>query len=881
MIGQTISHYQVLEKLGAGGMGEVYRARDSHLGRDVAIKVLPDAFAREPDRLARFEQEARLLAALNHPNIAAIYGLEQADGRRFLVLELVPGSTLAERLAAGSLPVEEALEVERQVAEALEAAHGRGIIHRDLKPANIKVTPEGKVKVLDFGLAKAFGPDVAANLSSSPTATYRTAGEGLILGTAAYMSPEQARGRPLDPRTDIWSFGCVLYEALTGHQAFSGETISDTLAAILKGEPEWNALPVNTPPNIHTLLRRCLHKDMNRRLQHIGDARIEIEETLSGAALWPAAPASTEAPRARTWRRALPWALAGLFALTTIIANWQVQRTRRQAQNPAMHFSVVTNFAGVEAQPSLSPDGRSVAFVSDRGGQSNIWVGLVAGGSPVPITKDPNLKSLPRWSPDGSKLAYARLNEAGIFDIWIVPALGGTARKILVGASDPAWSPDGRFLAFANYATGTIWICDATGNNPRQFTQQDPSFPYFVHRQPAYSRDGRQMAFVRRRPGPYGELYLVEVATGKTQALTRDGALALSPVWSPGNEFIYFASSRGGAVNVWRIPARGGQPEQVTASQGDDAELDLSEDGKRLVFSTYRVHTNLVELTIDPKAGLSGTKSLTSDAARNELVPAYSPDGKRIAYFTNRKGAENEAIWVMGADGSDPVQVVEDERVNVFPRWSGNGQSLVYGSRRSGLQGDLEVRRVALSGQPPEKLALTALGQVRDSFGDVARDGRLVFYNSEGKVQVFDPGTKQTRVLEGVRGVLHRWSGDGRRIAYIISPSRRDDPEAGLWVYDFQGEPHQVLRGWIAWYAWAGGDELFVVAGKPDLKAWLWRLRLDGTPPQRIPGSVQMVFGYSMLLPSARFDVHPDHRHIAIEATELNQANIGMIENVR
>ena len=880
MIGQTISHYQVLEKLGAGGMGEVYRARDSHLGRDVAIKVLPDAFACEPDRLARFEQEARLLAALNHPNIAAIYGIEQVDGRRFLVLELVPGSTLAERLAAGPLPVEEALEIERQVAEALEAAHGRGIIHRDLKPANIKVTPDGKVKVLDFGLAKAFGPDAAADPSNSPTATLSTTGEGVILGTAAYMSPEQARGRPLDPRTDIWSFGCVLYEALTGHQAFGGETISDRLAAILKGEPEWNALPANTPLNIHTLLRRCLHKDMNRRLQHIGDARIEIEEALSGAATWPAAPASTEAPRVTTWRRALPWALAGLFALTTIIATWQVQRTRRQASNPAMHFSVVTNFTGVEAQPSLSPDGRSVAFVSDRGGQSNIWVGLITGGSLVPITKDPNLKYRPRWSPDGSKLAYARLNEAGIFDVWIVPALGGTARKILTGARDPAWSPDGRSLAFANLATGTIWICEATGSNPRQLTQE-PRFPYFVHSQPAYSRDGRQVAFLLRRGGPYAELYVIEVATGKMQALTEDHALALSPVWSPGDEFIYFASSRGGALNLWRIPARGGQPEQVTASQGDDAELDLSADGQRLVFSTYRVHANLAELAIDPKAGLSGSKWLTSEVARNELAPVYSPDGKRIAYFTNRKGAENEAIWVMEADGSNPVQVVEDERVNILPRWSGDSQSLVYGSRPRGLQGALEVRRVALSGQPPEKLPLTASVDMFADFGDIARDGRFVSHNSEGKVQVFDLGTKQTRVLEGVRGVLARWSADGRRIAYIISPSRQDDPEPGLWVYDFEHEPRQLFRGWVSWYAWAGGDELFVVEGKPDLKGWLWRLRLDGTPPQRIPGSVQMVFGYWQLMPTVRFDVHPDHRHIAIEAPELNQANIGMIENLR
>ena len=281
MIGQTISHYKVLEKIGQGGMGVVYRAEDTNLGREVAIKVLPEQFTKDPQRLARFEREAQLLAQLNHPNIAAIYGLEEVDGVRFLALELVEGDTLAERVARGRLPVEEALEVCRQIAEGMEAAHEKGVIHRDLKPANVKVTPEGKVKILDFGLAKAFEGEVpVTDISHSPTLTEEMTRAGAILGTAAYMSPEQARGEEVDKRADIFAFGCVLYELLTGKRAFGGKTVTDTLAKILEGVPDWEALPENTPWRIQELLHRCLSKDPDDRILHIGEARIQIKKAV-------------------------------------------------------------------------------------------------------------------------------------------------------------------------------------------------------------------------------------------------------------------------------------------------------------------------------------------------------------------------------------------------------------------------------------------------------------------------------------------------------------------------------------------------------------------------------------------------------------------------
>src|SRR5712692_2650043 len=309
--GTRLGSHEVLALLGQGGMGEVYQAHDTKLGRDVAIKVLPEAFAHDPGRLSRFQREAKLLASLNHPNIATIHGLEESNGTHYLVMELVPGETLRERVAReGALPVEEALGIARQIAEALEAAHDKSIIHRDLKPANVKVTPEGKVKVLDFGLAKAFaGDESGSDPSNSPTLSQAATLQGVILGTAAYMSPEQARGKSVDKRTDLWAFGCVLYEMVTGKQAFNGEDISEILAAVVRAEPDWDRLPESTPQSIRALLRRCLQKDKNLRMQAAGDARIEIQEAL-------AAPRDAGATHAATSPRSkLPWAVAAALAI--------------------------------------------------------------------------------------------------------------------------------------------------------------------------------------------------------------------------------------------------------------------------------------------------------------------------------------------------------------------------------------------------------------------------------------------------------------------------------------------------------------------------------------------------------------------------------------
>src|SRR5438552_2768206 len=407
LLGQRLGSYQVLSLLGAGGMGEVYRAHDTKLARDVAIKVLPKAFADDPDRLGRFRREAQVLASLNHPNIATIHGLEQSDGVNYLVMELVAGETLAQRIArTGPLPISEVLSLCRQIAEGLEAAHARGVVHRDLKPANVKVTSQGKVKVLDFGLAKAFSGDGSGtDVLNGPTLTEIGTEPGAVLGTPSYMSPEQARGKAVDKRTDIWAFGCVLYELLTARQAFRGETSADSIAAVVEREPDWKMLPPTTPPNIRRLLQRCLQKDSNSRLRDIGDARIEI-----GEALIESPETVPAALQPRPWWRATPRRLIGFLVVIAAVALWSLWRGGPPAQRPMLPFAIPLpqgqTLGGREAAVAISPDGNQIAYIAQtRDGQRQIYLRQLneLEGKPVPGTEG---AAHPVFSPDGKWLAF-------------------------------------------------------------------------------------------------------------------------------------------------------------------------------------------------------------------------------------------------------------------------------------------------------------------------------------------------------------------------------------------------------------------------------------------------------------------------------------------
>lgn len=866
--GIRLGAYEIIALIGAGGMGEVYRARDTRLGRSVAIKVLPDAFERDRERLDRFAREAKVLASLNHPHIAAIYDFEHSSDVPMLVMELVDGPTLAD-VSGSPMPLTEALPIAKQVCDALEYAHERGIVHRDLKPANVKITPDGAVKLLDFGLAKALDDQIAhRDLASSPTITDIATRDGIILGTAAYMSPEQAKGKSADRRSDIWAFGCLFFEMLAAHQAFAGESIADTLASVLKTEPNWSRLPPRTPFAIRTLIQRCLKKDPKSRLQAIGDARIVIEEAISAPDKDDALPFPTQARP--IWRRSLPWT-AG-FLTGALLAGIAFLIFALGKPHPsAMHFRAITNFSGVQSHPALSPDGRSVAFVSNKDGHYNIYVGLLNGANPVKITDDPNLKNSPCWSPDGTEIAYARLNDSGIWDIWKVPALGGTSRRFVLNASDPAWSHDGRWLAYRRSTTSGIWISDASGQNGRELAPAQNGL--FGNSGPRFSPDGRKVAYAASLGGPRGELEIVDIDSGKVRRLTHDDAYVLSPAWSADGQSIYFASSRGGTLNIWKIAEKGGKPEQITTGQGDDTQLDISADGKRIVFSTFRSNANLAELDLGP-GGQKSPRLLVNDLARSQYAPAYSPDGKHLAYFSTLKGVENEDIWLANSDGSNPVPLVQDSVPGIFPRWTPDSAHLVYVA----LQGGHQIRRISISGGAPEIL----LSNVSDATPDVGPDGRVLFSGPHGGVQTLSSQKAQTLVTlpsDMNPGIL-RWSPDRQSIAFRVDPKEEGDPRAGVWAFDRNGPPRQIFRGWIAWYVWGPGNEIYVIQAKPDAQGVLWKVDRSGRNLTRIPVSIPLPFDYWYVVPLTEFDISPDGHRLAFTAPQVLQANIGMLDNI-
>jgi serine/threonine-protein kinase len=489
MIGQTVAHYTILDKLGEGGMGEVWRAEDTKLGRQVAIKLLPDVFTADTERLARFEREARVLAAFEHPRIASIYGLEDFEGRKFLVMQVAEGETLAERIDAGPVPVDQALKISLQIAEALEAAHDKGIIHRDLKPANIKLSSDGQVTVLDFGLAKALeytgsssgsGPQ---SLSLSPTITADMTGQGVLLGTAAYMSPEQARGESADRRADIWAFGVVLMEMLTGNRVYAGKTLSDTLAGVLAREPEWGDLPSDTPAPVRRLLQRCLDKEVGRRLQAIGEARIAIERYLEDPTDETAAVEA--AAGAAGWKRALPWAVAGVTVIA-LISSLAIFGSRGGATNQSMRLEVaLTNdnlFVPLGASAVLSPDGTRIVYVTETDSGQTLSVRSLdqLEGTPLLSGNGPTRPYHPFFSPDGQWVGFATTEQ-----LKKVPITGGTPISLCkVNRSRGAsWGPNNTIVVAPENGSG-LFTVSAAGGELQPLTTLDSEKGEVSHRWP-------------------------------------------------------------------------------------------------------------------------------------------------------------------------------------------------------------------------------------------------------------------------------------------------------------------------------------------------------------------------------------------------------------
>jgi Tol biopolymer transport system component/predicted Ser/Thr protein kinase len=778
MIGEAIGSYRIVSELGAGGMGVVYRARDSRLGRDVAIKVLPPTVANDPDRRQRFEREARLLATLNHPHIAAIYGLEEQQGVVALVLELVEGPTLAELIessgpkAQGSgkgLPLERALSIARQIADALDAAHERGIVHRDLKPSNIKLTPDGQVKVLDFGLAKIAESDTAASdLSHSPTITAGPTRAGVLLGTAAYMSPEQARGKNVDKRADIWAFGCVFFEMLAGTPAFARGTVTDTLAAVIERDPEWTKLPAATPAWVVRLLHSCLEKDPRRRLRDIGDAfarEVDAAET------------NTSAKSPARSRSTIAFAgIASALVAAAVTAGWL--RTRAPAPTPAAAvrstFDALTYDAGLSMMPAISPDGTMVAYASDRGGRGDldIWVQQIGGGTPLRLTDDPSDDLMPDFSPDGRQIVFRSERDGG--GLYLVSAFGGPARRIADGGRSPRFSPDGKRVAYwtgvwrgtlSNMASSS-WVLTLADGTRTQLLKE-----FTGSREPVWAPDGKSLALLARPDSAtLIDLWWVPLdghAPVSTGAL-RPGKIG--PLEEPGISTPMLGTWTANGVlftnhnNIWSIPLTAdtgvaGVPQPVTSGTGLYAQPSAARDGT-LVFTTISI-PRVVERA--PLADGVPAVRLFADAVPDAGRPGETSD-ERMLLFERRSPSQRE-IWLRDTTtGAERLVVpVTDGSGPLNSTISADGARIAYTVMAAGDNQSGSAFSIAAAGGVPTRLCTRCT-----AFGFLS-DNRRVLISTDAGARVIDTVTGAAQDILSTRGSrfarLHP-SPDDRWIAF-------------------------------------------------------------------------------------------------------------------
>ena len=812
--GARLGPYEIVSPLGVGGMGEVWRARDTKLGREVALKILPSLFAADPDRLARFRREAQLLAALNHSHIGAIYGVEEANGLEALVLELVEGPTLAERVAQGAISVDEALPIAQQIIDALEAAHEQGIIHRDLKPSNIKLRPDGAVKVLDFGLAKVLEParSLATSPTESPTLTSHGTQLGLIMGTAAYMAPEQAKGKPVDKRADIWAFGIVLFEMLTGRRAFGGEDVSDTLALVLTKEPDWSALPTSTPLPIRRLLRRTVEKDCRKRLADIRDARLELEEAAT-------APPAAAISRPTSRHERLGWAL--LVIGIVVGATWAF---RPMPVPPELRVDIVTP-PPLDSSLAISPDGRKVAFIAAANNRWLLWVRALDSGVTRPLAGTEGGR-LPFWSSDSASIGFFTESHLKRVDV------AGGSPQILAPIVTPGggtWHGD-TILFASNSIIGPIFRVPAGGGESVPITR--PTSPELGHRHPHFLPDGRHFLYAANTGSAMSRFYVGDIAGATTShLLDADG----SPVYSGSGHVLFI---RGGTLygqefDTNRRRLRGTPvriADDVTTSQtlvrsavaasatGAVVYRTGVDVGRRRLIWFDRSGTELSKLPYGDFSGLSN--------------PWLSRDGSRLALQASTNG--NVDVWTLDMTRGVYSRFTSHPSPDALPIWSPDGSRIIFNSLRS-TTADLYVKAADSSAE--EKPWLLLPGNERGT--DWSRDGRMLLF------KVADPGLgssdiwavpldnpeKAFRVVGGPADERDaQFSPDARWIAYQSDESGR--PEIYLQRFPGPGGKEKISTAGGTQVRWRpDGTELFYIDSENALMAAPIRLpSADGMP---------------------------------------------------
>ena len=764
--GQSLGPYEIVESVGAGGMGEVYRARDTRLGRDVAIKVLPESVRSNPEALARFEREAKAVAALSHPNIMAIHDFGEHEGTAYAVVELLEGETLRDALVPGPLPQRKAIEYARQTARGLGAAHDSGIVHRDLKPENVFVTRDGRIKILDFGLARS--TETAEPTDDTPTFTHLT-GPGAVLGTINYMSPEQARGNPAGPASDIFSIGTVLFEMLTGKRPFERETAPETMTAILREDaPEVSSADHAVGPAIQRIVQRCLEKQPEERFQSAHDLAFALE-TSSG--LSTGAQPVADVPLKRS-RRLAWWPAVAALAVGLVAGAFLNARFNSPVGSPPVKTAPIT-FSGFDANPTASPDGRTVAFASRRGDVPGIWVKQLTGGGEARLTSgaDDN----PRFSPDGSSVLFARREPHGN-SIYRVPLVGGEPRKLIDRANEADWSMDGSQVVFTRFGAdgnGSLGMASSDGSGERTILEQQDR----VFSSPRWSPDGKTVAFLSATTNntiPFSVM-LIDVDSGTHRELAPKRPSVSGVTWSGSGEHLVFGWSEdllsglaSTAVRISMQDVDSGETTDLFWSRNllrnqAGTRIDIAGSGK-VVFGTIDSMQSLHETALHQGGGREEARTLATGNSISRQ-PVYAPDGETILFSSNRSG--NLDLWTVNTRSGAVRQLTDDEARDWDPAYVGDGSKIVWSSDRGG---NLEIWIANADGSGARQVSQDGVGAENPT---ATPDGEWIVYmtsnpDKAGVWKVRADGSESTQLWQG-SGFIPEVSPDGRHVAFVLS----------------------------------------------------------------------------------------------------------------
>jgi serine/threonine protein kinase len=867
--GSQLSHFEILEKLGEGGMGVVYKARDLRLNRLVAIKVLPEQAIATPERQARFEKEAKAASSLNHPNIITVYEIDRAGDATFIAMEYVDGKTLDQVISRKGLRFTEALKYAVQVADALAAAHGIGIVHRDLKPANIMITGKGQIKVLDFGLAKL--THSAATSDEDETVTIQS-DEGLILGTTAYMSPEQAQAQPIDTRSDIFSFGVVLYEMLTGRRPFAGGTKLSTLAAIVNQEPTpVKQIVEGLPPELDRIIARCLRKDPARRFQTMADLHVALEELKDESDSGRIeSTMSLQRPRRRAWL----WAAAAALVVVATFGAWLVKRSA----TPALPQKLVpvTTYPGTQLFPCFSPDGSQVAFswAGEKGGNLDIYVKLLGESNALRLTTGPASHGYPAWSPDGKRIAFERLGPSGS-GIYTTSPLGGPEQKLsdFPGLGQMSWSPDGKWLAGSSgtrESRGGIFLLPVEGGEPRRIT--NPKAPAF-DRAPSISRDGRLLAYAACA-GPltayYCDIYVQELDSayapqGSPRRITNQAiSIVTGLAWSHDGESLICDGSLASYMlsYLWRLEIHGQRPPQRIELAGPNASYpSVASTGNHLVFFRRLQDDDIWRYHVG-----GGMEPLIASSL-NDANPQFSPDGEKIAFASERSGEVNE-IWMAHADGSGLVQMTNRlGRSQGTPRWSPDGRWIAFDAQ--GQDGNQDIYVIDASGGRPRRITVEPSAENVPSW---SRDGKWVYFNSDrtGRQEIwrvpFSGGAPERVTANG--GYVAFESADGKSLFYTKSAGT-----SPLFAQPLSGGPERQVLPAVSQRAFVPvEDGIYYIDRREEDRKYSLQFFQFSSNTSRLLTNIE---GFVYL----GLSVSPDRQTILFSKSATNGANLMMIEN--